>query len=638
VLGEEIHLNGKAYRVVGIMPPSFRFPADADLWIPLRLPYGWDDLEPFRQSLPSRIVARLASGATVDQARSRIFTLVQRFAPPGRPLETSATEVVEPFRDVLVASRRSALLVLLGATGFVLLIACTNVTNLLLSRAASRRTEIALRGALGASRGRIVRQLLVESVILALAGGAAGIVVAVLALGAITALVPASLAGLATAQLDGRVLAFALVVAVTTGIAFGLWPAIGASRTDPGEVIKSGSAGAGGARHTGLGRRIFVVAEIALALMLAVGAGLMLRSLRTLLDNDPGLRAEHVATLELAWERGTGNVGRYERMQAILDRLAAQPDVRAAAFVNELPLRGVVGMSISVHADGKPPGPDAEPLFAQMLQVTPGYFDALGIPILRGTTVPARPDSLAPTVVVNEELANRLWPGASAIGQRMSDPMDERPRTVIGVVGNVRATSLDGEYRPQMYFSLAELSSPNVALIARGPVAPELLAARLGEVVAEVVPRQAVYNVRPMEDVIARTVAPRRLNTLLITTFGVLAVIVAALGVYGLVSFGVAQRSREIGIRMALGASPSDVMDMVMREGLALAAIGAIVGLGGAWMLRRVIESMLYGITPADPIAYAAASLVLICTAVVATLVPAWKATRVNPAETLRAE
>jgi putative ABC transport system permease protein len=637
VLGREVRLNEVPHRIVGIMPPRFGFPEDAELWLPLPVPNDFSRWEAFRQYMPSTVLARLAPGVTAAQAAARVHGAVQ--ARRGEALDEPAAEFARPFRDVLVGNRRTALVVLMGATALVLLVACANATNLLLARATARRAEIALRAALGAGRLRIVRQLLVESLALAVAGGLLGVALAYASLDALGALMPKALAGTVPAHVDLRVLGFALALALATGLVFGLWPALGASRTNANETIKSAAAGAitrEGARL----RRAFVVAELALALTLAVGAGLMLRSFAALLDTDGGVRAEGVATLELALAnaRYANSEARRQFVVDLLARLERTPGVTTAAVLNELPMRGAGGVAYSIHREGRKPAPGDEPMFAQEMQVTADYFRTLGIPLLRGRVPRPTADSAAGEVVINQTLARRLWPGENPLGQRLGLMMAPS-RTVVGVVGDVRIQSLDDdEIIPQMYVPLTEQAAADLAVVARGALPPSKLGGLLREAVRAVDQDQAVYNVRPMDEVIAGAIAPRRVNTLLITIFGLVAVALAAVGVYGVVAYGVARRAREIGIRVALGATARDVLGLVLREGLALAAAGLALGLAGAWALRRVLESLLYGVAPDDPAAFAGAAAVLVVIALVATLLPARQALRVDPARTMRVE
>jgi predicted permease len=641
IIGKDVRLSDVPYQVVGVMPRSFRFPQESDAWLPLTspMPRTFALFEAFRGWLPSTFVARLAPGATVERADAAVATIIrqrQTAEERAQPLKP-----VQQLRDVLVGERRTPLLVLMGATALVLLVACANVTNLLLSRALAQRGELALRAALGASRARIVRQLLVESVLLALGGGLIGTMFAYLGVGVLGALMPPTLAGAAPAQVDWRVLAFSLVAVLITGIISGLWPALTASRANANETIKNSGPNSSVSREGTWARRTFVVAEVALALMLAVGAGLMLRSLQRLLSVDLGIRPAAVATLELTLPRATymEPAARRRFFAEVEAHARAYPGIQDVAAINELPLRGVASLLLVVEPEDRPRAPDAEPVGSQLLYTTPSYFSTLGIPLLRGRTFSVPFDSARPPeVVINESMARAMWPGEDAIGKRLKNIFGGPPVVVVGVVGDVRPQSAESERAPQMYFELARTPQLNAALLARGTLPPDVLASRLREAVRETDPTQAVYNVRPMTDVIAGAIAPRRTNTILLTLFGIVAVGLAAMGVYGVIAYGVTRRTKEIGIRMALGAQPRNIITLIAREGVLLAAIGIALGAAGAWALRRVVASLLYGVSVEDPLAFAGAAVILFAIAVLATLIPARAALKVDPARTVRAE
>ncbi|AHG87922.1 permease [Gemmatirosa kalamazoonensis] len=640
VIGREVRLNDVPHRVVGVMPPGVAFPEQTEIYLPLTEPMSLARWEPFRQFMPTRVIARLAPGVTAHAAGERMLALVRAYrhaGGPGMP-RLAADSLARPLREALVGRRRTALLVLFAATAMVLLVACANAANLLLSRAAARRAEMTLRATLGATRGRLVRQLLVESTLLALAGAALGVAFAFAGLGALGSLMPSALAGTAPPRVDLRVLGFSLGVALLTGLGFGLWPAIGASRADAAETVKAGAPGGTAPREGARLRQAFVVAELALALMLAVGAGLMLRSFDALLATDIGVRAEHAATLELSLPNA-----RYRQPAAsrrfladVLARLAAMPDVQAAAFVNNLPLSPNRGIGINVTAVGRPQ-PAGEMVFASQNIVSPDYFRAAGIPLLRGRTLAAGLDSTRRAeLVVSDRMEKVYWPGEDALGKLVAFGRDTL--VVVGVVGDVRAGSVEDAPPPQMYLSIDRSPPQNVALVARGPASADVLARRLRDAVRAADPAQAVFNVRPMSDVVAAAVAPRRTNTLLITLFGVVALGLAAVGVYGVIAYAVARRTREIGIRMALGAQRDDVLRLMVAEAIPLAGVGVAIGLAGAWALRTVIASLLYGVTPADPATFVGAAALLLAIAAVATLVPAHRATLVDPARTIKAD
>ena len=634
VVGGTVRLNDVAYTVVGVMPPGFGFPRDTELWLALALPFGAESREAFRQSISESVVARLAPDVTPEQAAARLEPLVRQYW-------TSELEgpLVTPLRDVLVGNRRDALLVLMGATVLLMLVACANVTNLLLARAATRRAELTLRASLGASRWRLGRQLLVESAILAVGGSLLGVALAYATLDGLAALLPPSLTGIAPARVDARVLGFAVAAAAATGLLFGLWPALGASRANPAATLKAGSAGGATRREGVRARRVFVVVEIALALMLAVGAGLMLRSFRELASEDFGMRTERAASLEVSLPRSRYATAarRGEFLDRVLARLRETPGIEAAGSINGLPLTSSV-IGIPVTAAGRPAPPMDDVPFTEQLEVSPDYFAAAGIPLRRGRTVPAGGDSTSPGgVVINERLAAYLWPGEDPIGRPLVR-FGLDTQTVVGVVGDTRGWAVDKEPQPQMYDGIGTGPMANFALVARGALPPAVLARRMIDAVRAVDPQQAVYNVRPLGDVVDAALAPRRTNTVLITAFGAIAVALAAVGVYGVIAYGVARRTREIGIRVALGARREDVLALVAREGLVLAVVGVALGLAGAWALRQVLASLLYGVTPADPASFAGAAAVLLVVAVAATLLPARRALHVDPARTMRVE
>ncbi|HYC52315.1 MAG TPA: ABC transporter permease [Gemmatimonadaceae bacterium] len=649
ILGRAIRLHGRPHTVVGIMPPGFDFPKASQLWIPLPVPTTFDVFEPFRGFLPSTVVARTRAGVPDETVKAALLAAWERAVAPAegekrKGLDEWIAEVKEkgiavPLQRDLLGDRRRALLVLLGATGLLLLIACANVANLLLSDAAIRRREIAVRGVLGATRGRVVRQLLVESTMLAVAGASLGVLLAPAVLKVLRSMLPATLAGVSPAQIDLRVLAFAALLAVATGIIFGLWPAVGASRADANQAIKGGGGHGATAGGVGTVRRALVVAEVALTVMLLIGAGLMLRSFEQLMSKDIGLNPEQVATLETSFPRSVPAPERLRIAQAALDRLAQQPGILAAGIVNDLPLRGGGGISVSMTVPDAAPLPEGERHFARQLSASGGYFDALGIRLLRGRTfTPTDNNDAAPVAIISNITANTWWPGREPIGGTFSYGPDGPPITVIGVVADVREGRMDREPTPQMYHSAYRAPPDNLAFVVRGTLPPSLLMTRLREAMASAAPGQPVYNVRMMDDVIGASVAPRRTNTILIGLFAALALALAALGVYAVVSYGVAQRTREFGIRAALGARGSDLVSLVAREMVGAIAAGLLLGLGAAWALSKVLASLLYEVDARDAVTFAVVPLVLVLPAIVATLIPAVRAMKVSPTEVMRAD
>jgi putative ABC transport system permease protein len=649
VIGTTIPLNTARYEVIGVMPAGFSFPEESDLWIPMSIPVTAKTFEPFRGYLPSVVIARTAPGVLPEVVEARVRQGWERVvgAMPGEPGRRRAAEetldeiradgATKALRDQLVGERRTALLVLFAVTALLLLIACANVTNLLLSYGASRSREIAVRAVLGATRPRLLRQLLAESVMLSVGGAVVGIAIAPIVLNVLRTLMPAKLAGVAPAQLDLRVLGFAALLAVVTGILFGLWPAFGATRHDTLTAIKAGGGHgttAGGARRS---QRLLVGGELALAGVLLVGAGLMLRSFQRLVDTDIGLVPERVATLEMSFLRGVPRATRLERLDAVLAELRRLPGVIAAGAVNDLPLRGGGGIGISVQVDGAPAS--AKRLFPRYLVASDGYFEAMGIALRRGRYFsPTDGVGSSSVAVVSEAMAKAYWPGVDPIGRTFLFGGDGPPVHVVGVVADVRERELETAPDAQMYFPAKSNLDANLALVVRsvGPAA-DLLAA-LPRVVQTVDPAQPVYNVRMMDDVIGASMAARRANTVLIALFGVLALLIAALGVYAVTANAVAQRSRELGIRAALGATRGDLLRHVGSEMTLVVVVGVLAGAALAWAASRVMAGLVYGVTVHDIGTFATAPVVLAVAALVATIVPARRAMHVEPVEVMRGE
>lgn len=655
MLGKNVMLNNVAYEVIGIMPRGFDFPAESDLWIPMTIPNTFDTFSAFRGYLPTVVIARVAPAATLASASAWLMAEWQRRSalesassvdPKYRFLGVTARDLqakgaLEPLQESLVGKRRTALLVLLGATTLLLLVTCANVTNLLLSQAAARRHEMAMRAVLGATRGRIIRQLLAESIALAVAGTGAGMALAPVMLGAMRALLPAELSGVAPATIDLRVLAFASVLALVTGVAFGLWPAVGTARSAPAETIKTGGRQAT-AHGAGRARRALVGAELALTVVLLVGSVLMLRSFARLMSLDRGMRTDQVGTLEMAFANRDGRAANLVKLQAMIDRLAAIPGVSSAGAINDIPLGGAGGISVQIKIDGVQPETEGTVLansFPRYLVATSGYFATMGIALKRGRTFLASDDSLAPPVaIISESMAHAFWPGVDPIGRTFTSAAP-RPITVVGVVADVRERTLESPSLVQMYFPMSAGGAPSgVALVARGTLDSDRLLARMRDAVRAVDPTQAIYNVRTMDDVVSTSVAPRRTNTLLISAFAAIALLLSAVGIYAVVAFSVTQRWREFGIRAALAASGAGIVSLVAREMAAVAGVGLVVGVAGAWALSRVLTSLIYGVSVHDSATFVLAPLVMLVPAVAATLLPARRATRVNPAEVMRSD
>jgi putative ABC transport system permease protein len=645
-VGKTVRLDGADYRIVGILPRAFRLETAVDVWVPL------DTADPSLQVRNShflRVLARgrpavTTAGANADLApiaRSQRERFPEMFPPSG-----GFTFRARPYRDALVGDVRLPLLVLLGAVAFVLLITCANIANLLLARAATREREMAIRTALGARRARLVRQLLVESLLLALGGAALGLLLASWSLDALVALSPPSLPRLSEVALDRRVLLFTAVVAIGTGIAFGLVPALAASRPDLHDALKEGSRGATGGRSRL--RRGLVTAEVALSLVLLVGAGLMGRSFLRLRQVDPGFRPDHALTLRVSLPvpdsavtaRDTDRfVDFFTRATA---RLRQLPGVLAAGAGNIVPLDGNMTDRL-IDIEGYQPRDAADMPDAQNRQVTSGWFAALGMPLLRGRVIEESDDARAPlVVVVNQSFARRYFPAGEAVGRRLrlGRLTHEFPwATIVGVVGDVRGSGLDAPFEPEMYWPVAQIrNTPAMAIVVRTRGEPAAMAGAVRTALAEVDPGQPVFDVQTLEQLVSSSLGQRRFTLTLMLVFGVMAVGLAAVGLYGVMAYLVSRRTREIGIRVALGAHPARVLGMVVRDGMGLVAVGLAIGTACALALTRLTASMVYGVSTTDAGTYLGTAAVLAAVALVATLLPARRALAVDPVHALRAE
>jgi putative ABC transport system permease protein len=633
LVGRTILLNGLPFEVIGILPPAFEFPSRADVWVPLILDAG--PQPPSRGLHQLNVYARLRPGVTFEQSRAEMDRL-------GRQLEAQYPDTnrghgphVVRMKDELVQPVRAGLLVMLAAVSFVLLIACVNVANLLLARAASRRREMAVRTALGAGRARLAAQLLVESLTLAAAGGAAALGAAAVFLAGFRRFLPPDLTvfGFERVGLEPEVLAYTLAIAGVTGLVFGVFPAWQLSRQDPNEPLKEGGRSPAGVR-----RRLragLVIAEVALASLLLVAAGLMLRSFQALLDEEPGFETRDalVLTLPLPAARYRGQEQVRSLFTDLESRLAGTPGVRAAGAISHLPMSGM-DSRLGIAIEGREPTPDA-PTRAHPRSVTSGYFAALGIPVLRGRAFTPTDDERAPLVaIVNETMAARYWPGGSPIGARVR--LGGEWREVVGIVRDVKHWGLDRAVNPEMYMPARQYrwNIMNFAIATTGD--PSSVAAAVLEHVKAVDSALPLPELSTMADVMAQSMAVRRASMLLLGTFGLLALALAAIGIYGVMAHLVAARTMEIGVRVTLGASPADVMTLVLGEGLLQACLGLAIGFATALLLSGSLDALLYRIDPRDPITFASSGLVLLAAALLACTLPARRAMRVDPAAAIR--
>jgi putative ABC transport system permease protein len=640
VVGRPVNMNGHSYTVVGVMSPQFQFPSRQDeLWVPIAFA---PKEAASRGNNSYEVLGRLKQGVTLGQAQAEMNAIASRLKRQYPDVVKSDATVVVSLHEQTVGDIKTALLVLLGAVGFVLLVACANVANLLLARAAVRRKEVALRVALGAGRMRLMRQFLTESVLLAALGGALGLLLALWGLSVLKAFVPESLAEVKNVALDARLLGFTAAVSLVTGLVFGLAPAAQASRLDLNEMLKEGgrdsSSGRGGDRLRGL----LVVAEVAVSLVLLIGAGLLVNSFVRLRSLDPGFSPENLLTMSvmLPQQKYPDHARRVAFFSELTSRVEALPGVRAAAVTNWIPLT-LQGDTFGVSVEGRPdPGPDKRPDVVTRV-VSQDYFDAMGIRLLRGRKFDERTDRAdsRPVAVVSETMARRLWPGEDPIGKRVQ-PGEPDPNgwiEVVGVAGDVRQFDLAAEPRLQMYLPYAQFEwfVPR-QLVVKTDGEPAGLAAAVRKTVWELDRDQPVSDVRTMEEVLSGSVARQRFSTLLLGVFAALALLLAAVGIYGVMSYAVAQRTREIGIRIALGAQAGSVLRLMVGQGLKLAAAGVALGLVGALLLTRLMSSLLFGVSATDPATLVCISVVLVGVALLASYIPARRAAKVDPLVALR--
>ena len=645
VVGRAVNLGGRPYTVVGVMPAEFR-PLPPSLndppgqfYRPVAEPH--DETE--RASRHLRALARLKDGVTVGQAQAEMGVIASRIERAHPESNTGYGVRLVTLTEDTVGTLRPALLALSGAVLFVLLIACANVGNLLLARSSARRREFAVRAALGAGRARIVRQLLTESVLLALAGGAAGLLLALWGVGLVESLGSRVTPLLSGVRVDVRVLGFTALVSVLAGLAFGLAPALQVSRPDLNEALKAGGRSGGGAGAGGRLRSALVVAEVALALVLLAGAGLLVRSVVRLRAVDAGFDPSNLLTMNLTlpsarYRDGAAQAAFFERLGRQLESL---PGVEAAGFTSVLPFSGNFdGRSLAVEDHPVPRGQEAS---VDLFISTPGYLRAMQIPLVEGRALDERDAKESPLVaVVSETAARRLWPGQTALGRRVKFPGSEKSpqpwRTVVGVVRDVKHYGLDRGDLMQLYLPEAQYPTSYMTLVVRSQGEPAALLGAVRREVAAADRELPVFGVATMESLLADSVALRRFSMLLLAAFACVAVALAGVGVYGVISYTVAQRTREIGVRVALGARPRDVLRLVLGRGLGLAGLGIALGLAGGLALTQALSSLLYGVGARDPLTFASVAALLGAVALLACLVPARRATKVDPMVALRYE
>jgi putative ABC transport system permease protein len=650
-IGKVVQMNGVSMQIIGVMPPAFAFPArETEFWVPVGASEGQ---RANRGSLWLQVVGRIKAGVPLARAQADLERvnngILERF-----PGQKGYGVYVANYREQLIGRVRPAILVLVGAVGFVLLIACTNVANLLLSRTVSRERELALRAAIGAGRGRIVRQLLTESVLLGGIGGAVGLAFAWLGLRAILGSAPADLPRLDAITLDGRVLAFTLGLSLLTGLLFGLLPALQLARTNPGDALKDATRATSAVGRSF--RRGLVVLEMAMAVVLLVGAGLMLRSFERLQRVDLGFRSDHVLTARVGlWgDRYRPPQARVDFFAQLIDRLAARPEVSGAAGIGTVFLSATpnsTNFAIEGRGDFAPEDAVEVPVDA----VTPDYFRVMGIRLLRGRLFDGRdravypppgapgvqppPPDMNAVVIINETMAKMFWKDEDPLGRRIKygQQASQGPwMTIVGVVADTRRTGYDAPVRPETYLPHSQSPDSGLMLVVRTNGDPAAFLPSLRGIVREIDPGIAVQGGRSLEAVLVEMTAQRRMNTLLLSVFGISAAVLAAVGIYGVIAYSVQQRSRELSVRMALGASSARILGLVLKEGVSTSLLGLVLGLGAALALSRSITSLLYNVPPGDPFTFAAIAGVAVVVALLANLVPALRAVRTDPVQSLK--
>jgi putative ABC transport system permease protein len=639
IIGRTISLNARPYTVVGVLPADFHslprglLPAPAEFYRPVAEPP--DEIQ--RASRHLRAIARLKPGVTLREARAEIELIAQQLQAEHPDTNTKIGLEVESLREDLVRPARPALLMLFAAAVFTLLIACANIGNLLLARSMTRYREVAIRAALGASRARVVRQFLTESILLAAAGGALGLLAAVWSTSLLEAVGSRVIPMLSTIEIDVRVLLFAGVTSILTGIVFGSAPALRASRVDLNETLNDGGRSPGAAATRSFLRSALVVAEVALAMMLLISAGLLLKSVFRLSGVNPGFNPDRVLTMNvwLPHARYPTPPEIYAFYGRLLDRLRELPGVESAGLTSVMPMTENFDRR-TLEIDGQPKPPSELPELDSHV-VTPGYFETMSLQMLRGRAFDAQDTATAPLVMIaSESMARRLWPGEDPLGKRVGlyhpDPTKQQPwHTIVGVVRDVKQYGLDRADTAAVYIPHAQKPMAWMTLTVRTRTDPAAMVEAVRREIRAIDPEQAVFSVATMDQVLAESMALRRLSMFLLAGFAALALLLAAIGIYGVLAQIVAQRTHEIGIRMALGAQMRDVLNLVLGHGMALAGLGIAAGIAGALGVTRLLANLLFGVAPTDPSTFVAIALLLGAVAFLACYLPARRAAKLDP-------
>jgi len=635
IVGRSITLNGLNYTVVGIMPPRFGLPDGSEIWVPLMM----DPAGLHRRIDYLYVMARLKLGVSLAQARAEMNSITMRLEQQYPQTNSGWRADVVPLHEQIVGDIRAALLVLMATVGIVLLIACANITNLLLSRATVREREIAIRAAVGAGRGQIMRQLLTESIILALLGGVVGALLALLGTDVIVRLGQRDIPRLSEISVDGRILGFTALLSLATGVFFGLAPALQFSRLNPNEALKSGYR-AGGASGGARLRRVLVVAEVALSLILLVGAGLMIKSLHRLMNRDAGFNRENLLTLQITLPQTKYGESRLVEpfYQQLIENVRGLPGVVSITAVDNLPLSGPRGATAFNIAGRPAPAPEVL-VDANVQNVGDRYIETMGIPLVLGRTLNEQDRDGPKSVLINQTLARQYFRDQDPIGQQIALGLPHTLvtpwMTIVGVVADVKHEATETESYPTMY---VPYTWPSMTLVARTQGNPLGLVSAVRSEIRRLDRAPLIYNIRTMDQVLGEALNQRRFTMRLLSIFAAVALTLAAVGLYGVVSYAISQRMNEIGIRMALGAQQGDVLRLVVGEGLRLALAGTLIGLGGALALMRLMKPLLFDVSVTDPLTFSLVALLLVLVTLIACWIPAQRATKVDPMIVLRCE
>jgi putative ABC transport system permease protein len=647
-VGKTITLDNQSVQIIGVLPASFRYGSDIQLWVnPVNIVpeifsafADWErKLSTDRENHYLNIIGRLKPGVPLSQAQADISGIMDRIRQQHSEATGHAAQLI-PFSELFTGPVRQTLLVLLGVVGLVLLIACANVANLLLARSVGRRREFAVRSALGAGRFRIVSQLVTESTLLSLSGGALGLALAAVLLHFLVAASPRDLPRVQEVSLDLRVLGFTLSVSLLSGLVFGLAPSLAAGRQSLGEFLKEGSRGStGGVAHNRL-RSLVVVGEVALSIVLLVASGLLIRSFVEILHVKPGFNSDHMITMWMNFTsvRYSENVRSTQLLDQLLPRVAALPGVEGVAISNDLPLEGDDTTTGIAAAEGRPPFERAQRPIVGVHTVSPSYFRSMGIPLLRGRELAVSDTAKSnPVVIINQKLAEDTWPRQDPLGRHITI-LGDKQLEVVGIVGNVLHNGLSEPVQAESYIAFSQNPSSYVGLAIRSRGDHGALFSAVRSIVAELDPELPVHDMRPMERVVAETLATRRLTLWLVGAFGALALVLSSLGIYGVMSYAVTERAHEIGVRTALGAQREDIFRLFVGSGMRLAGIGLVIGAAAAFLAARTMTSLLFGVSASDPVTYLVIAALLVLAAFAACYVPARRALAVDPMVALRCD